>query len=99
MAIGWPLERVTFVGIDPPGLAGKDDAMAGAAKAVGEWNDDPHGRGTSLKGKRGKRNPWNVFQGTFTEDTTNEAKVASRLVLAGEHGDETLVDDAVRPWI
>ncbi|KPM34152.1 hypothetical protein AK830_g12418 [Neonectria ditissima] len=51
-AIGFPLERVSFVGIDPPGMAAgdqdKQDAMKGVAAAMGEWTSDPHGRGLLL---------------------------------------------------
>lgn len=99
-AIGWPLDRVSFVGIDPPSMAasesGKEDAIKGVAKAVGDWLDDPHGRGEKLRGKRTKRNPYGVWQGVFEKDFGT--KEWSQLGTTGEGDTETLVDDAKRPW-
>lgn len=101
VAIGFPLERVTFIGIDPPGMAavatgaevgdGKEEAMKGVGLAMGEWREDPHGRGVSLAGKRARRNPWGVRQGVFLE----EEGETGGLVVKGEGIDE----DAVRPWM
>ncbi|CAM1500559.1 Fc.00g097210.m01.CDS01 [Cosmosporella sp. VM-42] len=99
-AIGFPLERVSFVGIDPPGMAavakgtegGEDkvQAMEGVGLAMGEWREDPHGRGSSLAGKRAKRNPWDVEQSVFIEDGDRGS-----LVLK----EDALHEDAPRPWI
>jgi len=56
-AIGLDLERVNFIGIDPPGMIAtlknqdKEDAMKGVGLALGEWKDDPHGTGEVLAGK------------------------------------------------
>lgn len=105
-AIRYPLERVSFVGIDPPGMAAlalggggddgedKEEAMKGVSLAMGEWRSDPHGRGPGLAGKRAKRNPWAVEQGVFG------AGVADRggLVVKGEGGSEVLDEEAERPW-
>lgn len=72
-AIGLDLDRVNFIGIDPPGMVAaskgqdKEDAMKGVSLALGEWKDDPHGTGEVLAGKRAKRNPWGVWQGYFPE--------------------------------
>ena len=99
-AMGWPLDRVSFVGIDPPSMAasemGKEDAIKGVAMAVGDWLDDPHGRGEKLKGKRRKRNPYCVWQGVFEQDS--EARGRSQLETMGEGDMETLADNATRPW-
>ncbi|CAH0018011.1 unnamed protein product [Clonostachys rhizophaga] len=92
VAIGWPLGRASFVGIDPPGLAGKEDAVEGAARAIGEWLDDPHGRGASLKGKRAKRNPWGVSQGIFEKGVEASVRENAKLSARGESDDETLED-------
>ncbi|CAH0002995.1 unnamed protein product [Clonostachys byssicola] len=92
VAIGWPLERASFVGIDPPGLAGKEGAVEGAARAIGEWMDDPHGRGASLKGKRSKRNPWGVGQGMFEKGVEASVRENAKLLARGESDDETLED-------
>lgn len=97
-AIGFPLERVSFVGIDPPGMAAgdqdKEEAMKGVAAAMGEWTSDPHGRGASLAGKRAKRNPWGVAQSVFGEGGSGRGG----LVLKEDGGAEVLDEDAARPW-
>lgn len=103
VAIGWPLERVEYVGIDPPGMRpeasdSKEDAMRGVALAIGEWMEDPHGKGQSLKGKRRKRNPWDVWQGVFGKSERDSGS-RSNLITRGQGEDETLVEDAVRPWL
>ncbi|KAM0555155.1 hypothetical protein ACHAPJ_006507 [Fusarium lateritium] len=99
-AIGFPLDRVTFIGIDPPGMAAvskdhdKQDAMKGVGLALGEWKDDPHGRGESLAGKRAKRNPWAVRQGMFPGDDCNYGGLVVKL----ENGSEVIDEEAARPW-
>ncbi|KAH7011400.1 hypothetical protein EDB80DRAFT_388317 [Ilyonectria destructans] len=103
-AIGFPLERVSFIGIDPPGMAAlaaggagsddKEDAMKGVGMAVGEWRSDPHGRGAGLAGKRAKRNPWGVAQSVFPDNGRDRGG----LVLKEEGGCEVLDEDATRPW-
>uniref|UniRef100_A0A8H7KBE0 DUF218 domain-containing protein n=1 Tax=Bionectria ochroleuca TaxID=29856 RepID=A0A8H7KBE0_BIOOC len=90
VAIGWPLDRASFVGIDPQGLAGKEDAVEGAARAIGEWMDDPHGRGASLKGKRAKRNPWGVGQGMFEKGVEASVRENAKLPARGRV--------TMRPW-
>lgn len=92
-AIGFSLDKVSFVGIDPPDLDATDP---GIWLAEEEWKEDPHGRGQRLGGKRKKRNPWNRGQSIFDE----EKEVPSRggLITTGHLDNETLVDDAPRPW-
>lgn len=91
---------MSYVGIDPPGMAeaeaGKENALKGVSVAVGDWLADPHGRGEKLRGKRLKRNPLNTWQGIFPKGFDGAAM--SGLVTAGENSTETLVDDAPRPW-
>ncbi|KAG9239625.1 hypothetical protein BJ875DRAFT_479287 [Amylocarpus encephaloides] len=69
-ALGWPRERVRFVGVDPEYM------VAGNAEYDGErseevrrgertygyecWEEDPLGEGGLLKGKRERRDPWGV---------------------------------------
>ncbi|KAH6604536.1 hypothetical protein Trco_006243 [Trichoderma cornu-damae] len=98
-AIGFPLGRTAFIGIDPPGMVSGENeaAIRGAAQAVEEWAADPHGRGEKLAGKRAARNPWGVWQGVF-EETINDGAGRGGLVTTGIGGNETLVDDAPRPW-
>lgn len=104
-AIGFPLDRVQYLGVDPPSMiAGADGgggvankgAMAGALAAVHQWSEDPHGTGELLAGKRAKRNPWGVDQKFFFSD---EERYRSGLptLSRGDGGDETLVDGK-RPW-
>ncbi|KAK1247516.1 hypothetical protein MKX07_002425 [Trichoderma sp. CBMAI-0711] len=95
-AIGFPLERTAFVGIDPPGMINEEnvDGMKGVGQAVDDWMRDPHGRGEVLAGKRRRRNPWGVWQGVFKEKDVDKGG----LVTEGEGEAETLVDGAPRPW-
>ena len=95
------MNRVTYIGIDPPSMAPggeKRDVMmaSGVTLAKGEWEDDPHGRGSSLAGKRKKRNPWRVWQGIFEKGV--EAN-KSGLITTGNDADEQLDFDAIRPWV
>ncbi|KAH6874771.1 hypothetical protein B0T10DRAFT_414919 [Thelonectria olida] len=104
-AIGFPLGRVSFIGIDPPGMAalavggqggeGKEEAMKGVGIAMGEWRSDPHGRGASLAGKRTKRNPYGVEQGVFGKDIGQRR---GGLVVKDDGGSEVLDEEAERPW-
>ncbi|KAK5992191.1 hypothetical protein PT974_05592 [Cladobotryum mycophilum] len=100
-AIGFPLERVSFLGIDPPGMSlgeeGKESALKGVGQAMDDWTADPHGRGEKLAGKRAKRNPWGTWQGVSPEDVKNGVAKGG-LVTRGEGEEETLVEDAERPW-
>ncbi|KAH8169291.1 DUF218 domain-containing protein [Sarocladium implicatum] len=94
VALKYDLNSVTFFGIDPPGLDENDDI--GILKAVDEWKEDPHGRGHRLRGKRRARNPWERWQGVFDyEDTTGNR---GGLITMGHGDEETVVDDAARPW-
>ncbi|KAM0432270.1 hypothetical protein ACHAPT_004810 [Fusarium lateritium] len=103
-AIGFPLERVSFIGIDPPGMAaasagvsdGKDkqEAIKGVGLAMGEWRSDPHGRGESLAGKRAKRNPWVVKQHVFPDGCLDHGG----LVIKIQDGSEVMDEEATRPW-
>ena len=109
-AIGFPLDRVGFVGVDPPSMvpvavggsgAGgavveKQAAMAGSLKTADIWALDPHGVGPVLAGKRSGRNPWSISQLLFASD---EERIESGLVTTLlKDGTESLVDDAPRPW-
>lgn len=103
-AIGFPLDHVSFIGIDPPGMAAaasvasdgkdKEEAIKGVGLAMGEWRSDPHGRGESLAGKRAKRNPWGVIQGVFPDESPDRGG----LVVKIQDGDEVLDEDVTRPW-
>ncbi|OLN86452.1 putative dihydrofolate synthetase [Colletotrichum chlorophyti] len=101
-AIGFPAERVRFIGIDPPGMqaegAGdhaKHGAIAGVQRAVDEWTQDPHGIGPSLAGKRLARNPWHLEDRLFSSE---EERLSSGVVTRIVDGHEALVEGAKRPW-
>ncbi|KAK4192937.1 Mur ligase [Podospora australis] len=68
-AIGFPLDRVSFVGINPPGMdeEGKGQAMKGVQLTLGQWEADPHGAGEELASKRRARNCWGVSQKLFLD--------------------------------
>jgi dihydrofolate synthase len=98
-AIGFPLERVRFVGIDPPGM--KDEKSDGAAwkgvrEAVEQWKSDPHGVGDVLAGKRRKRNPWGVTQDLFLDPVSGDDSGVKTMKL--EDGTVVLDPEAVQPW-
>ncbi|KAL2016633.1 hypothetical protein VTK56DRAFT_3251 [Thermocarpiscus australiensis] len=105
-AIGFPLDRVDFVGINPPGmeslalgsggLGQKAEAMRGVQLAMGQWKGDPHGVGEALAGKRRSRNCWAVHQRLFLDD--EERSRSGVDVRALEDGSETLAEGGRRPW-
>ncbi|KAI1466164.1 uncharacterized protein F4812DRAFT_99060 [Daldinia caldariorum] len=97
-AIGFPLERISFVGIDPPGVVDgtNEAATKGIVEAITQWKEDPHGKGELLAGKRRKRNPWRVPQGLFlNEDDRIGSGVQSTLASEGE---EMLLEGVTQPW-
>ena len=99
-AIGFPVARTAFVGIDPPGMAGtaaaeKQGAVEGVKAAVGMWEADPHGVGEVLAGKRKDRNPWGVRQDLFLSEDERRDSGVETLVI---NGVEVLDPDARRPW-
>ncbi|KAK3327843.1 hypothetical protein B0T19DRAFT_175435 [Cercophora scortea] len=110
-AIGFPLDRVGFVGINPPGVddtlppgaapesaAGTEKAvvMLGVQLTVGQWEDDPHGVGEELAGKRRKRNCWGVDQRLFFSDEERARSEVHTRTL--EDQSEALVENGGRPW-
>ena len=55
-AIKWPLDRVTYIGIDPPPEVTPKRALdEGEAKALEAWKVDLYGVGHELSSKRVKR--------------------------------------------
>ncbi|EEY14519.1 conserved hypothetical protein [Verticillium alfalfae VaMs.102] len=102
-AIGFPLHRVVFHGLDPPGmtaLSGQDvrnqEALAGVQVAVDQWQADPHGAGQTLAGKRAKRNHWLIDQALFR---TEEERIRSGIqTTITELGGVRLSDEGFRPW-
>ncbi|KAI1418385.1 FolC bifunctional protein [Hypoxylon sp. FL1857] len=97
-AIGFPLDRVDFVGVDPPGMIDgtNEAAIKGIAEAVAQWKDDPHGKGELLSGKRNKRNPWGISQTLFSkEDDRIRSGVQS---TTDAEGQEYLIEGVHQPW-
>lgn len=97
-AIGFPLDWVDFVGIDPPGMIDGTNkaAIKGITEAIAQWEEDPHGRGELLAGKRRKRNPWGVSQTIFWD----EGRLSRSGVRLGFHetGEAYLLDGHPQPW-
>lgn len=78
-AIGFPVERVRFVGIDPETMqtgtetgTGTGPVWEGVAQAERDWDEDPRGKGEKLAGKRARRNVWGVWQGVFVRPSGDE---------------------------
>ncbi|KAJ2985320.1 hypothetical protein NUW58_g5600 [Xylaria curta] len=97
-AVRFPLNRVGFVGVDPPGMADGSNkaAIPGVAEAVNQWKGDPHGRGVVLSSKRLRRNPWGTSQTLFsTEDERIRSGVRSQILGDGQ---EYLIDGVPQPW-
>jgi hypothetical protein len=107
-AIGFPLDRVAFVGINAPGMdaVGLDEAGGGAGEkeaawsgvqlALGQWEADPHGVGEELLGKRVKRNCWGVSQRLFLSKEEGERSGVDIREL--QDGSEGLLPGGRRPW-
>ena len=103
IAIGFPLNRVNFIGINPPDVDGggkasgheKATAMHGVPLALEEWDRDPHGRGPTLLGKRKERSCWDVSQKLFFyEEEEVMSGVETRWLSDGSQG---LCDQGIVP--
>ncbi|KAI0012620.1 FolC bifunctional protein [Xylariaceae sp. FL0662B] len=97
-AIGFPLHRVDFVGVDPPGMVDgtNEAAVKGVLDAVKQWKEDPHGKGEVLAGKRHKRNPWGISQKLFLyEDDRARSGVRTSF---HEGGQDYLAEGFPQPW-
>ncbi|KAI1778618.1 hypothetical protein F4818DRAFT_305531 [Hypoxylon cercidicola] len=97
-AIGFPLDRVDFVGVDPPGMVDgtNEAAFKGVAEAIAQWKEDPHGKGELLASKRRKRNPWGVSQKLFL-DKEDQIRSGVQFIPIGEE-EEGLLEGASQPW-
>ncbi|KAI1205163.1 FolC bifunctional protein [Annulohypoxylon truncatum] len=96
-AIGFPLDRVDFVGVDPPGMVDGSNqaAIKGIVEAITQWNEDPHGKGELLAGKRRKRNPWGIPQTLFANE---EDRARSGVKSMFAEGEECLIEGVSQPW-
>ncbi|KAL1886006.1 hypothetical protein Cpir12675_006940 [Ceratocystis pirilliformis] len=98
-AIGFPLSRVAFVGVDPPGMDDGGDnhlGLQGVGLALELWRMDPHGIGEALAGKRQRRNPWGVSQCLFLNPA--DQPKSGLAVKTSPNGHECIEDKAERPW-
>lgn len=92
-ALNFPLEKVQFVGINPPGIP---EVVDQEEDAVNEWVKDPQGQSDGLKTKRTRRNLWGVSQRLFeNEDERQRSGIATKLL---EDGEEILAEGESRPW-
>ncbi|KAK4142161.1 Mur ligase [Dichotomopilus funicola] len=98
-AIGFPLDRVRFVGINPPVKEVKKQAVLGAQLALGQWEADPHGVGLELSGKRKGRNVWGVDQRLFGGRSEEERERSGVVVRVLGEGEDGLEPGGVRPWV
>ena len=99
LALRWPAERLSFVGIDPEYMA--DDVERAMSVREGElrngflaWQNDPKGVGQELDGKRVRRNPWLVKQTLFESE---EMKMRSGIQSIISNNREVL-GDGLQPW-
>ncbi|KAI2776339.1 FolC bifunctional protein [Daldinia loculata] len=85
-AIGFPLDRTNFVGVDPPGMVDgtNEAAIKGIVEAITQWKEDPHGKSELLAGKRRKRNPWGVPQTLFLNEADR--------IRSGVHGEKPVCE-------
>jgi dihydrofolate synthase len=97
-AIRFPLSRVDFVGIDPPGMrdGSNEVAIKGVVEAVTQWKDDPHGKGELLAGKRHRRNPWTIDQALFVNEKERQDSGVRSMIY--DDAQEYLIDGAAQPW-
>ncbi|KAK0735555.1 Mur ligase [Apiosordaria backusii] len=97
-AIGFPLERVNYIGINPPSLKTEDENSN--QLTLGAWESDPHGASSELASKRRSRNPWGIFQKLFLDKTEEKKAGMEGQVRVLEDGSETLLldIDGHRPW-
>lgn len=93
-ALSFPLAKVKFVGINPPGVP---EVVDREEEAVAEWIADPQGMSENLRAKRRRRNKWDVVQTIFLSDEERgKSGVETRLVDGGR--EEVLVERGWRPW-
>lgn len=93
-AVAFPLDRVNFVGINPPGVP---EVVDREEDAVSQWIADPQGISENLRAKRQGRNKWHVVQTLFLDDEERtKSSVETRLVDGGR--EEVLVEGGLRPW-
>lgn len=107
-AMGWPRERVEFVGIDPGYMregSGEWDGERAEGVRRGErergtrvWEGDRFGVGMVLRGKRRERNHWGTGQLLFeSEEERVRSGIRSEVVDYGDGLEERLKDER-QPW-
>jgi len=99
IAMGWPADRITLVGIDPEYMS--RDLERAASVRDGErrngfepWRRDMLGRGEELEAKRRRRNPWLVKQTLFENDEIRDKSGIQFSVL----GHREVLDRRSQPW-
>ena len=105
-AIGFPADRVGYIGINPPPelLDNNAAAQQGIREAVAHWRADPDGSGALLAGKRRRRNPHGVSQTLFADSPSDlmRSGLSARSIPAAASEcrwkEEGLAPDSARPW-
>jgi len=112
-AIGFPLGKVNFVGIDPEYMVEENkefndvraEEVRNGEKERGykEWESDKFGGGKRLKGKRRMRNPFSVEQNMFVnQEERRRSGVVSEVLECTDENNvvviEELLRDELQPW-
>ncbi|RDL37569.1 uncharacterized protein BP5553_05002 [Venustampulla echinocandica] len=112
-ALRWPTERFRFLGVDPPYMVeGTEEYDEGRAvrTRLGEreggyvqWESDGQGAGDVLKGKRQKRNAWEVERVWFVDGQKRVKSGVKSVILNVEGKDGVAVEEEVlldesQPW-
>lgn len=92
-ALSLPLDRVQYVGINPPGIP---EVVENEERAVEEWLSDPQGTSEGLRRKRKGRNPWGVEQRLFLDDAE---RMRSGLTTSIVQDEEILIENSAKPWV
>lgn len=100
-SIGWPLERVSYVGINPPEeITAEGELIENEAKAVAAWREDLYGTRQELASKRLKRG-WDPLQVEelllLHGGDSVEKSVCDLLKYDGGTDGQTLFPEAL-PW-
>lgn len=100
-SIGWPLDRISYVGINPPEeITAEGELNENEAKAVAAWREDLYGTRHELASKRLKRgwHPLQVEEQPLLHDGDSlEKTVCDLLKYDGGTDGQTLFPEPL-PW-
>jgi hypothetical protein len=98
-ALGWPADRLTFVGIDPEYMVWNLERAASVRdgerrNGFEPWRRDMLGKGEELETKRKRRNPWLVKQTLFENNGIRDRSGIQYIVL--DHRE--ILNERPQPW-